>query len=138
MTKSKKYLVAVYGSLRKGLHNYKNLEFDTKAKLLGEFQTEPVYTLYDTGASFPGLKEDGSTSITMEVYEVDEKLNKTVEQLEGYEEGSEDFNHYNKVEIETPFGLASTYIYNYSIEGMAEVEGGDWTDYIKTQTKYAY
>lgn len=124
MEKSKKpILVAVYGSLRKGLHNHDVLGTST---LVGEFDTEPIYDMFSCGGSYPGLRLNGSTSIKVEVYEVSEAIDKRVERLEGYTKGSEDTNHYNKIMINTPFGEAGIYIYNYATGRMPKVESGDW------------
>jgi len=120
--KEKPILVAVYGSLRAGLHNHQVLG---NSKLLGEFDTPPIYDMYSCGG-FPGLVLHGSTSIKMEVYEVTEAINKAVERLESYVEGREETNHYNKVVIPTPYGDAGTYIYNYSVSRLPQVDSGDW------------
>ena len=70
--------IAVYGSLRKDLGNNPIL---FGSNFLGEFQTEPIFSLYDLGW-YPGLKPNGNTSIKMEVYEVSEIISKRVDQLE--------------------------------------------------------
>ena len=82
----KRFLVAVYGSLMQGLHNHTYLE---DSKLKGTFVTEPIYTLIDLG-SYPGLYENGTTSINMEVYEVDEHTLANLDILEGYDETNDD------------------------------------------------
>jgi len=120
--KEKPILVAVYGSLRAGLHNHRVLG---ASKLLGEFDTPPIYDMYSCGG-FPGLVLHGSTSIKMEVYEVTEQISKAIERLESYTKGMEDSNHYNKVTIPTPYGDAGTYIYNYSVSRLPQVDSGDW------------
>lgn len=127
----KKVLVAVYGSLRQGLGNYERLLKDEK--FIGQFETEPEYTLVDLG-SFPGLIEEGSTSVTMEVFEIGAEKLKKLDSLEGYRnEDDESNNFYNRVEIQTPFGKGYTYIYNGKAQGMETVESGNWTDYYKTK-----
>ncbi len=120
--KVKPILIAVYGSLRAGLHNHTILG---DSKLLGEFDTPPIYDMYSCG-SFPGLVLHGATSIKMEVYQVTDYISKSIERLEGYVKGQESDNHYNKVMIDTPYGEAGTYIYNFSISRLPQVEGGDW------------
>jgi len=127
-TKEKnKHLIAVYGSLRKGLGNHRLI---ANAKMIGRFDSEPIYNLWDLGA-FPGLKEGGSTSVVMEVYEVNDALLSRVDRLEGYDPYSEP-HFYNRVTIDTPFGEAYTYLYvpeKQSNLGLGLVEGGDWTEY---------
>lgn len=120
--KVKPILIAVYGSLRAGLHNHTILG---DSKLLGEFDTPPIYDMYSCG-SFPGLVLDGSTSIKMEVYQVTDYISKCVERLESYVKGQELENHYNKVMIDTPYGEAGTYIYNHSVSRLPQVESGNW------------
>lgn len=119
-----KKLIAVYGSLRKNLHNHYYIE---NAKYLGEFKTEPLFSLYNLG-SFPGLKENGNTSITMEIYEVNEQESKNVDSLEGYSKNIP-ATFYDKIDIETPYGIASTYIYVNNISEDRLVESGDWKEF---------
>ena len=61
-----KHLVAVYGSLLSDLHNH---HFMKNSKYIGEGTVRG--TLYSLG-SFPGLKLEGNTNISIEVYEVDD------------------------------------------------------------------
>ncbi len=119
----KKILIAVYGSLRKGMGNHRVLG---DAILLGDFGTPPLYNMFSCGGSYPGITENGETSIKMEVYEASEAVNKSVERLESYVKGREEHNHYNKVMIDTPWGTAGTYIYNHSTARLPRVESGDW------------
>ena len=127
----KKVKVAVYGSLRKGLHNHSLINGET---FLGMFESDAIYSLVDLG-SFPGLLKDGNTSIVMEVYEVDAEKLRRLDQLEGYV-GPGEKNHYNREKIITPFGEVYGYFYNNSsdlIKSMI-IEGGDWTDYYRTKS----
>jgi len=124
------HLIAVYGSLRQGLGNHGMIKYE---ELLGTFRTEPKYSMYSIGSSFPGLKKDGTTSIVMEVYEVGDETMDRVNMLEGYVEGgAKENNHYNSEDIDTPFGKAKLFIYNNSIDSLHLVENGDWTDYKET------
>lgn len=122
----KKNLIAVYGSLLSGLHNNYILN---NAKLLGEFQTKPEFSLYSL-ISFPGLKTNGNTSIKMEVYEVDEYTAKRVDDLESYTPGGNN-TFYDKIPIETPYGEASVYVYVNDIPQDRIVESGDWKEFKK-------
>ena len=129
---NKKQLVAVYGSLRKGLHNHSLL---ADSEYIGEYTTDPIYDMYSVSGGFPGLVLHGSTSIHMEVYSVTEQVAKDLDRLEGYRVGGESTNHYNKISIDTPFGKASLYIYNHSTKSMVKVESGNWVsfkEYVKT------
>ena len=122
---NKKYLVSVYGSLRKtmGNHNYYLLNSEYK----GTFSTEPEYTLHSLSA-YPGLKLNGNTSVVMEVYEVDEDTLKNLNRLEGYCPG-EKSTFYDRIEINTPWGKAFTYIYVNELSKESIVESGDWVAY---------
>lgn len=122
---NKKYLVSVYGSLRKtmGNHNYYLLN----SKYKGTFTTEPEYTLHSLSA-YPGLKLNGNHSIVMEVYEVDEKTLETLNRLEGYRPGDK-ATFYDRIEINTPWGKAFTYIYVNELPKDSIVESGDWVAY---------
>ena len=129
-TKIKKHLVAVYGSLLKGLHNNKHFLSDTK--LIGEFDSKPEYTLYDLG-SFPGLVKEGYTSVRMEIYEVNTLQLKKIDSLEGFTPGSSN-NHYDRIEINTPFGKAYTYIYAQKTNNLTPVINGDWKEFMKQKS----
>ncbi len=122
----KRFLVAVYGSLMQGLHNHNYLE---DSKLKGSFVTEPIYTLVDLG-SFPGLYENGTTSINMEVYEVDEHTLANLDILEGYDETNDDLSMYIRTSISTPFGIAFIYLYNDNIENKKPILSGDWREHL--------
>lgn len=117
----KKILIAVYGSLRKGMGNDHLL---STSNYLGDFQTKPEFSLYNLGY-YPGLKTGGNTSVTMEVYEVDEKTAERVDRLEGYTPGGNN-TFYDKIPIETPYGEASVYVYVNNIPQERLVESGDW------------
>lgn len=127
----KKILVAVYGSLRQGLHNHRLLE---SSNYLGDFNTEPIYSLYSLG-SYPGLKENGNTSVVMEVYEVTEAVARNVDNLEGYTPGGNN-TFYDKISIETPWGTASVYTYVNELPQSSLVESGDWKEFKKNALSF--
>lgn len=122
----KRFLVAVYGSLMKGLYND---EFLKDSKFIGTFVTEPIYTLIDLG-SYPGLYENGTTSINMEVYEVDDHTLADIDGLEGYLEDNQELSMYIRKTISTPFGKAFGYIYNDPIGTNEPITSGDWKEHI--------
>ena len=121
----KKYLVAVYGSLRKKQSNYEYHLSNSTYK--GTFTTEPEYTMHSL-SYYPGLKLNGNTSIVMEVYEVDEETLKNLNRLEGYRPG-EKSTFYDRIEINTPWGKSFTYIYVGELSKESIVESGDWCKY---------
>lgn len=126
----KKMLVAVYGSLKQGLHNHKCLE---NADYVGSFVSEPIFNLFDLG-TFPGLTENGDTAVHMEVYEINEDTLARLDTLEGYAGAHlKNHNYYNREEIKTPYGEAFVYFYNYATENCKKVTQSDWKDYIESK-----
>ena len=121
----KKYLVAVYGSLRKTMSNH--TYYLTSSEYKGTFRTEPEYTLYSL-VYYPGLKQNGNHSVVMEVYEVDEETLKSLNRLEGYYPG-EKSTFYDRIEIDTPWGKAFTYIYVNELSKDSIVKSGDWVGF---------
>jgi gamma-glutamylcyclotransferase (GGCT)/AIG2-like uncharacterized protein YtfP len=128
----KKYLVCVYGSLRKGQYNHQYHLLTSEYK--GTFSTEPEYTLHEV-SSFPGLKLNGNTSVVMEVYEVNEETLKNLNRLEGYCPGDKS-TFYDRIEINTPWGKAFTYIYVNELSKDSVVESGDWVAYKKLEKSW--
>ena len=121
----KKHLVSVYGSLRFGMSNHQYYLSTSEYK--GTFSTEPEYTLHSL-QWYPGLKLNGNTSVVMEVYEVDEETLKNLNRLEGYYPG-EKSTFYDRIEINTPWGKAFTYIYVNKLSKESIVESGDWVEF---------
>lgn len=117
-----KYLVAVYGSLRKKQSNYEYYLSSSTYK--GTFSTEPEYTLHSL-TYYPGLKLNGNHSIVMEVYEVDKEILQDLNKLEGYSSVKKS-TFYDRIEINTPWGKAFTYIYVNELLKESIVESGDW------------
>ncbi|CAM2804553.1 gamma-glutamylcyclotransferase [Vibrio rarus] len=108
------HLVFVYGSLRK---NEVNHYFLQKSELLGLFETQPQYALYDFG-TVPGLV-DGHSAIVGEVYRITDSV---LAQLDAFEDVPIE---YKRETIETTFGEAWIYIYQGTEPGKA-IESGDW------------
>ena len=127
----KKYLVGVYGSLRRGMSNYEYYLSSSIYK--GTFTTEPEYTLHSL-SFYPGLKLNGNHSIVMEVYEVDEYTLGNLNRLEGYRP-NEKATFYDRIEINTPWGKAFTYIYVNELSKDSIVESGDWCEFKNKQLK---
>lgn len=114
--------VAVYGSLRKGLHNHGLL---SQATLLG---TERVkgFGMYSLG-SFPFVSTTGDVTdkeITVEVYEVTPAEFRRLDMLEGYP------SFYDRMMIETSHGPAWIYFIDgkdqYTPSRHEPVPDGDW------------
>ena len=131
--KNNKYLVAVYGSLRIGMSNHNH--YLANAEYKGTFTTEPEYTLHSLSA-YPGLKLNGEHSVVMEVYKVNDPELEKLNQLEGYYSG-EKSTFYDRIEINTPWGKAFTYIYVNKLSKESIVESGDWVSYRKEQKSWS-
>lgn len=93
-------LLFVYGTLKKGypLHStFSHLD----AMLIGPYETEKNYTMYDLG-SYPAVTVGGLASIKGEIYAI--KSITPFDLVEGYP------NLYNRCKIHTPYGDAWMYI----------------------------
>lgn len=120
--------VAVYGSLMSGLYNHK-AHLENKAELVGTFQTEPIYNLIDLGA-YPGLTKKGSTSVTMEIYDIDDIVLQNLDRLESYRPEDKESSYYNRELIETPYGEAYCYFFNLNTKGSKKVTHGNWREHV--------
>lgn len=124
-----KKLIAVYGTLRLNQPNYKWLL--TEAKYLGTINTDPIFSLYDLGF-YPGLKENGNTSIVVDIFEVTDSEAAAVDKLEGYREGANN-RFYDKIYIDTVFGKAGMYIYMGNVYEDNKINSGDWINFINNE-----
>ena len=121
-----KNLIAVYGTLRMSNGNHRLVK---DSKYLGTFNSQPEFSLYTLGG-FPGLKTNGSTSVVMEVYEVTDEVAKSVDSLEQYNPNEKSY-FYDKINIKTPYGTASVYIYVDHISENRLIVSGDWMEHKK-------
>lgn len=114
--------VAVYGSLRKTLHNSRLLK---EADYLGT-TTIKNFKLLSMG-SFPCItpstQEDYETVV--EVYSVTPEEFRRLDSLEGYP------NFYDRREVDTQFGPAWIYFIEQPDANLEEVTSGDWLTYHK-------
>jgi gamma-glutamylcyclotransferase (GGCT)/AIG2-like uncharacterized protein YtfP len=116
-------LIAVYGSLRKGLSNHPII---VSALYVGDFTSDPVFKMYDLGA-YPAITHGGNSSIEFEVYAVNAKELGEVNSLEGFHEGREN-NYYDRAIISESGKLS----HNLDNAGL-EVESGNWKDHHTTK-----
>jgi gamma-glutamylaminecyclotransferase len=77
-------LVFVYGTLKRGYSNNRLLQ---GCKYLGEATTEALYLLYDYGPFPCMVRAKEGKHIKGEIWEVDEKVLKRLDVLEGVEHG---------------------------------------------------
>lgn len=126
-------LVAVYGSLRQGMHNHYVLE---RSEYIGSFNSEPMFTMYNVNDRYPAVINEGSNSIVMEVFSASKEVQKKLDYLEGYSPNFEKSdNYYNKEIIETPYGKAFIYFFNNDYSKLEKIESGDWSSWIKNYEK---
>lgn len=121
-----KCLFFVYGTLKKGYgnHNYHL----SGSQFLGEFTTEPKYTLFDGG--FPVVEREGETAIQGELYlcENESQINSTFQlegcpsQIQGHKSNWYDFD-----KIQTPHGEAVMFVMNKNQSGRNKIlKSGIW------------
>lgn len=114
-------LIAVYGSLREGLHNHCVLN---GAEKVGNTIIKG-WDMFSLGGFPYVLKGEGD--VVIEVYKVDNSDTlEDLDCLEGYP------TFYDRVDdLDTEFGKASMYfMHNHYTVGNPAVESGDWFDYI--------
>ena len=112
-------LVAVYGTLRKGMGNHCLL---SRAEFLGSQRTDPIWEMYASGC--PVIVK-GKSSILIEVYKVSKNNLNSLDRLEGYP----DF--YNRKIVKTNWGDAWIYFMEkLSLwPNMHKVEHGDYVKF---------
>mgnify|MGYP003630208195 CR=1 FL=1 len=120
----KNNLVAVYGSLRKGLHNHGLIKEST---LVGEGVVKGfgMHSL----RHYPALTRVGRRSnVLVEVYEVDEKTMAGLDNLEGYP------SYYTRkmcpINIMGETLPAWVYYMDERLDDKPFVEGGDWKEFL--------
>lgn len=126
--------LAVYGTLKKGLHNHHYLQ---KSKYIGEFETLPIYNFFSVRDSFPAVTKGGYRSVLMEVYDVTHEILDAIDGLEGYKKFKEEDSLYVRKEIDTPYGVCFTYFYNKNTKHLAPiVDSHDWKEFISIKQIY--
>lgn len=116
-------LVAVYGSLRKGLHNHRVIRdsrFVSKGMVKG-------FGMYSLGL-YPALSRVGKKNdVVVEVYDVNSTTMERLDQLEGFPK------YYNRKLAPVNVNGVEMVAWIYYMEGELEkpfVEGGDWTKFV--------
>lgn len=114
-------LVAVYGTLKRGLRNHHWLE---GADFLGTDRLTTA-TLYDLGP-YPGAKPEPSRGIEVEVFRVDARLLAGLDRLEDYRVRSPRHGDFDRAVHTTAFGPAWLYLYNHAVDGCPMIREGGW------------
>ncbi|GAA0793267.1 gamma-glutamylcyclotransferase family protein [Marinobacterium sediminicola] len=112
--------VAVYGTLKRGQSNHHYL---ASAQYLGAAQLEG-FALYDLGP-WPAVKREPG-QIQVEVYAVDAPTFAALDELEDYCAEAPATGLYDRIEVDTPFGLAWLYLYNESVQPRQRLASGNW------------
>jgi len=126
-----KHLVFVYGTLRQGGFRAMPSIFPA-AKLIGQANVRG--SLYDLGA-YPGLLLDESnSSVTGEVYEVDDEILRKLDEIEAV-------SYYLRKRVEVSIGehrmLSWVYVYDAQFyPRRVLITSGDWIAYAKTKTEW--
>ena len=114
-------LVAVYGTLKRGLINYPLLQ---DAGLVGT-DTLDCITLYDLGP-YPGARLEPSGGILVEVFRVSNAELAQLDVLEDYSPEAPHLGLYDRQQVQTCYGLAWVYLYNHSVQGIEAMRQGSW------------
>lgn len=127
--------VFVYGSLLSGLGNHPLIE---SSHFLGKAISPKEFSMIDLGW-FPGIIpaiEGNAVEIVGEVYEVDDSTLQRLDRLEGYRPERPTSGLYNKTTIETEFGPAVAYVYNFGGKDISPerlVKSGDWKTHLQNK-----
>ncbi|MGM0536207.1 MAG: gamma-glutamylcyclotransferase family protein [Pseudomonadota bacterium] len=114
-------LVAVYGTLKRGLRNHHWLE---GAHFLGADRLTSA-TLYDLGP-YPAAKPETSRGVEVEVFAVSARLLAGLDRLEDYRVRTPTHGDYQRVIRATAFGPAWLYLYNREVAGCPVIREGAW------------
>jgi len=116
----------VYGTLKRGYGNNRIFQNSPTAKFIEEAVTEPKYNLYHLGG-FPGVTENGNTSIHGEIWAVsDEETKKRLDMLEGYNKQNPENGLYDKKIITIGDKNANIYLINNWYGLKNKIESGKW------------
>lgn len=116
-----KILVAVYGTLRRGLWNHHWME---GAQLLGSDRLREI-TLYDLGP-YPGAVKQPSGGVEVEVYAVSPEKLRQLDILEGHIESEPESGLYDREIMATCHGPAWVYLYNHDVAECPAIREGPW------------
>jgi hypothetical protein len=121
-------LLAVFCEMRTDMKNNHYLRGSEK---IGEYLSEPKYTLVETinKDNMVGLKE-GSSSVVFEVWKLSKSDSLRIEMLKGWHYKNYEFNKNIKKNIKTPYGDALVYMDNITkINSTTVIEDYDYSDY---------
>lgn len=108
--------IFVYGSLRR---KQGNSHWMTNGQWLGDFSVDN-YQLFSLG-HYPGAIP-GDGVVQGEVYRIDAA---TLAELDALRTAR---GEYKRQLIQTPYGSAWMYVYQYPVDGRRRIESGNWLD----------
>lgn len=112
----------VYGTLKRGCRSHRLIENQV---YLGETRTVPGFRLFHLG-QHPGMvrSSDSSSSVSGEVYLIDDTCLRALDAFEGVAEGL-----YSRewIELAPPSGAAFAYLYLLTTKGRQPLDG-TWTE----------
>lgn len=114
-------LVAVYGTLKRGLGNFHLL---AQADFVGTDVLHEI-TLYDTGP-YPGARLESSDGIEVEIFAVDPVQMAALDVLEDYNAEAPDLGLYDRQRLQTRYGPAWIYLYNFPVADFPAIRCGSW------------
>lgn len=122
----KEELYFVYGTLKNGHHNNYILQESKTAKLIETGVTEPKFNLHDLGP-FPGVTENGTTSIHGEIWSVsDNDTKRRLDSLEGYNQQNPKLGLYDKKIITVNNKDVNIYLINRDMSNTKKITTGIW------------
>jgi gamma-glutamylcyclotransferase (GGCT)/AIG2-like uncharacterized protein YtfP len=115
--------IFVYGSLKRGCHNFHHL---AGQRFLGEASTTQGYRLYDLG-SYPGMVTDvtDNEGVRGEIWEVDADTLARLDEFEGVDEG---LYRRAPVDLNAPFNLQEITTYLYARDPGQRPVGPTWRE----------
>lgn len=114
-------LVAVYGTLKRGLSNDQYLQ---AATYLGNDSLNTI-SLYDLGP-YPGAKAEPSAGVEVEIFSVTAQQLQALDVLEEYEAEAPARGLYDRRLFSTRYGAAWVYLYNPPVSGLVPILAGGW------------
>jgi gamma-glutamylcyclotransferase (GGCT)/AIG2-like uncharacterized protein YtfP len=115
-------LLAVYGTLRKGHHNNRQM---AEAPLILSKIKVPNLSLYGLGW-YPGVKIDDGPGVVCDFYDVDEALLKRLDRYEGYDPSRPEHSLFVRKELTLETTKFNIYVYNGAVDRCERIESGDF------------
>ncbi|MBR7888213.1 gamma-glutamylcyclotransferase [Marinomonas sp. A79] len=121
-------IVAVYGTLRKGLDHHTLLS-DCKPIGLGWLTG---FRMHDLG-EFPAITftQENVDRIRVEWYDVPDEVLSAIDQLEVYDPDALERSLHVRTPIFSPYGRGWIYTYNQTLKNAPHITAGDWARFTR-------